>query len=787
MAKEEHRPRSVPFGGVTPPSAAPSPPAGTAQGLKAQLAYREKLLQLINRIHAAKSLDTIFIELKQDMLDLVDAERMTFYAVDRERREIYSRFLDVDTVKEIRVPINPTSVAGYVAKTGDRVNIADAYNKDELARIDNTLSFDASWDRKTGFRTRQILAVPIMYENRLMMGVIQLLNKKRGDQFTSDDQANVVEIAKTMATALHTLQRLHRRRPGKFDYLRIQDLITEDELNQAITEARRQQTDVESILVSKYRIRKEDIGVALTMFYKCQFIEFTDKIIIPPELLANVKVDYLKKNYWVPVAQRGKTIEVLVDNPHDVQKVDNVKRLFAGYDVRFFVGLRQDIIQFIDYATNQDTGTGGSITSILGELAEEVAVEEEEEGGDREVDLNDSAVVRLANQVILDAYKAGASDIHIEPYLGKNDTVIRYRIDGGCIEYQKVPASFRRAIVARLKIMSSLDIAERRKPQDGKIKFKLQDNKEIELRVATIPTAGGNEDVVMRILAASEPIPLDKLGMTDRNFREFREIISKPYGLILCVGPTGSGKTTSLHSALGYINKPDRKIWTAEDPVEITQYGLRQVQVQPKIGFTFAAALRAFLRADPDVIMIGEMRDEETAHAGIEASLTGHLVLSTLHTNSASETVVRLLDMGLDPFNFADALLGILAQRLVKRLCATCKEAYHPEIDEFIGVVMGYGEREFEKLGIHYDENFVLYKGKGCANCNNSGYRGRAGIHELLVATDPVKKLVQTRARVSEIGEAAQAEGMTTLLQDGILKAIKGLTDYKQVKAVALK
>jgi len=788
MAFGDKRPKNVPFGGPRPqpgPTSAPAPES--AEGLGQQLAYRDKLVRVINRIHAAKNLDSIFIELKQDMLDLFDAERMTFYAVDRERREIYSRFLDVDTVKEIRVPINPTSVAGYVAKTGERVNIADAYNQAELARIDNTLSFDASWDRKTGFRTRQILAIPIMYENRLMMGVIQLLNKKRGNQFTRQDEENVAEIAKTLATALHTLQRLSRRRPGKFDYLRIQDLLTEDELNQAITEARRQQTDVETILVTKYRIRKEDIGVALSMFYKCQFIEFSDKLIVPPELLANVKVDYLRKNFWVPLAQRGKTVEVLIDNPHDVQKVDNVKHVYAGHEVRFFVGLRQDILQFIDFAT-EGQSEGGSITSILGELAEEVAgAEGEEVDEERELDLNDSAVVRLANQIILDAYKAGASDIHVEPYLGRHDTEIRYRVDGGCIEYQKVPASFKRALVARLKIMSGLDVTERRKPQDGKIKFKLPEGKEIELRVASIPTAGGNEDLVLRILAASEPIPFDKLGLTDRNFREFREIVSKPYGLVLCVGPTGSGKTTTLHSGLGYINKPDRKIWTAEDPVEITQYGLRQVQVQPKIGFTFAAALRSFLRADPDVIMIGEIRDEETAETAIEASLTGHLVLSTLHTNSAAETVVRLLDMGLDPFNFADALLGIMAQRLVKRICSSCKEAYHPGIDEFIAIVMGYGEREFERLGVHYNDNFMLYRGRGCSNCNQTGYRGRAGIHELLVASADVKKMIQTRARVSEVAETAKAEGMTTLLQDGILKAIKGVTDYKQVKAVAIK
>jgi type II secretory ATPase GspE/PulE/Tfp pilus assembly ATPase PilB-like protein len=305
--------------------------------------------------------------------------------------------------------------------------------------------------------------------------------------------------------------------------------------------------------------------------------------------------------------------------------------------------------------------------------------------------------------------------------------------------------------------------------------------------VATIPTSGANEDVVMRILASNEPIPIDKLGMTERNLRELRVIAEKPYGLILCVGPTGSGKTTSLHSILGYINKPERKIWTAEDPVEITQYGLRQVQVHPKIGFTFANAMRSFLRADPDVIMVGEMRDQETAETAIEASLTGHLVFSTLHTNSAVETVVRLLDMGIDSFNFADALLGVLAQRLVKRICDGCKEAYRPERVEFDALVQSYGKDDFHALGHRFDSRFGLYRGRGCAQCNNTGYRGRGGIHELLISTDEIKRLIQTKARVSEIFTHAKAEGMTTLIQDGILKSLEGLTDFRQVKAVAIK
>jgi type II secretory ATPase GspE/PulE/Tfp pilus assembly ATPase PilB-like protein len=275
--------------------------------------------------------------------------------------------------------------------------------------------------------------------------------------------------------------------------------------------------------------------------------------------------------------------------------------------------------------------------------------------------------------------------------------------------------------------------------------------------------------------------------MTPRNVRELKKIAEKPYGLVLCVGPTGSGKTTTLHSLLGHINKPDRKIWTAEDPVEITQYGLRQVQVMPKIGFDFAAAMRAFLRADPDVIMVGEMRDEETASTGIEASLTGHLVLSTLHTNSAIETVIRLLDMGLDPFNFADALLGILGQRLVKRVCGDCRQEYHPERSEFDELAQAFGEEAFATLNQRYDDSFVLYRGKGCASCNKTGYRGRLGIHELFIATDEMKRLIQSRARVAEMLERAKGEGMTTLVQDGVMKTLAGLTDFRQVKAVAIK
>jgi len=335
--------------------------------------------------------------------------------------------------------------------------------------------------------------------------------------------------------------------------------------------------------------------------------------------------------------------------------------------------------------------------------------------------------------------------------------------------------------------MANLDIAERRRPQDGKIKVRCQDSADIELRVVTIPTVGANEDVVLRLLGSAGPLPLDRLALSERNLRELRRLSEKPYGVILCVGPTGSGKTTTLHGVLGHINTTERKIWTAEDPVEITQPGLRQVQVRSKIGFTFAEALRSFLRADPDVIMVGEIRDGETAQIAVEAGLTGHLVLSTLHTNSAPETVVRLLDLGISPFNFADALLGILAQRLVKRVCDACATAYHPAPDDWAELARVYGEEGSDLLSAAPEPDQELRRGKGCESCIGTGYRGRMAIHELLICSDTIKRLILTRAPVSEILGQARTEGMATIVQDGVRKVLQGLTTIEQVRISALR
>jgi type II secretory ATPase GspE/PulE/Tfp pilus assembly ATPase PilB-like protein len=543
--------------------------------------------------------------------------------------------------------------------------------------------------------------------------------------------------------------------------------------------------DLETVLLDRYRVPKDALGSALSDFYQCPYLPYDERTIIDADLLKTLNLDYLKKNFWLPIMRRGSLIDVLTSDPHDFDKCWDVRRTFPGMTIRYAVGLRRDIEQFLHLARGQ--GTSGSIGAILGELVNDINLEPAIDSLTSGIDENDSAIVRLTNQVIAEADRLGASDIHIEPYEDREDMAVRLRIDGTCSTFMRIPAIYRRAIVSRIKVMANLDIAERRKPQDGKIRYRLTKDREVELRVATLPTSGQEEDVVLRLLTAKQPMPLDAMEFAPTTLQAIQAIAEKPHGIILCVGPTGSGKTTTLHAILKHINTDERKIWTAEDPIEITQKGLRQVQVHPKIGLTFATAMRAFLRADPDVIMIGEMRDKETADIAIEASLTGHLVLSTLHTNSAVETVIRLLDLGCDSFNFADAMLGVLAQRLCKRICTQCKEAYRPTRQEYDELVQGYGTLAWPSLGIEYRADWSLYRGRGCEACNRTGFKGRVPVHEFLRGSEEMKRLIQSRAGTADMLSLAMKESMSTLVQDGIRKVLGGETTYRQVRAVAMK
>ena len=569
----------------------------------------------------------------------------------------------------------------------------------------------------------------------------------------------------------------------KFDYLIAQRFVTREQLAAALAEAKEQEGSVESLLIEKYGLRKADVGQSLSLFYRCPFVLFDRRTHVSADLLTNLSLQNLKRAGWIPLRREDDTVTVLVTDPHDLPLADSIERMFPGSKIQLAVSLLEDIHQFINAVPAADgQAVGGEPWA-----ADDPLHTGEPDADDlpfAEVSESDHTVVRLTHQIILDAYHERASDIHIEPGGRRHQTVVRFRVDGTCFQFREVPSLLSLPLIARLKIMANLDITERRKPQDGKMRVRVPE-RDLELRIVTIPTVGGNEDVVLRLLAAQDLIPLAAQGLSERNLRELKLIAQKPYGLILCVGPTGSGKTTTLHAVLNHISTPEKKVWTVEDPVEITQRGLRQVQMNPKIGLTFATAIRSFLRGDPDVIMVGEMRDRETTAIVLEASLTGHLVLSTLHTNSAVETIARLLDLGLDPFNFADAILGVVAQRLVKRLCHDCRQPYDASAKEIEELAIAYGA-EFHRLP-RRAEPLQLYRGKGCSSCKFTRYRGRLAIHELLIASDDIKDMINRRNPGPEIFQQAKAEGMTTLIQDGIMKVLEGLTDFKQVRFAAIR
>ena len=556
-------------------------------------------------------------------------------------------------------------------------------------------------------------------------------------------------------------------------------LVSREQVNEALTQQKAgKRKQIGLILIERKLITEDQLLAALAQKFGLRVIDL-DNVTPAKEALKIVPRDMVERMQILPIALDKKRLTVATTNPTDPTIAENL-RFATGCQVELVCSRATQIGEKIAalYEKQEER-----VEDLIEEL-EEIEVEIDDEPELDKITESDSKVINLVNKVLLDAHKRGISDIHFEPGMGPQPLKIRYRKDGICYTVHQVAATYKAAVISRIKIISKLDIAEHRRPQSGKILLK-QAGERIEYRVEITPTIGGQEDAVLRVLASSCIYPLDQIGFTHRNLERFKVLLKRPYGIILCVGPTGSGKTTSLHSALAEINTPETKIWTAEDPVEITQEGLRQVQVHPKIGFNFDEAMRSFLRADPDVIMIGEMRDPVTAKTAIGASLTGHLVFSTLHTNSAPETVIRLIEMGMDPYNFADAMLGILAQRLARKLCGECKEAYRPTHMEYDELVEAYGAERFKANGLPaFSKNLTLMKKVGCDACEGMGYAGRIAVHELLVNSAAIKQAIKRNSGVDEVSKIAVEEGMTTLRMDGIEKIFLGLTDLHQVNRV---
>jgi type II secretory ATPase GspE/PulE/Tfp pilus assembly ATPase PilB-like protein len=778
------------------------------RGVTFEALYFRQLQLVTNRIHETENIDQIMLEASQDICKLFNADRLTLYAVNEDRTSIVSKVkTGLNTSRDLKLPISAQSIAGYVAMSKQMLNIADVYDDEALKKIHPGLSFLQEVDKRSGYRTKQMLVAPVM-DGSTLYGVLQVINNRSDQPFAKLEEDGAQQLCKTLGIAIRQrMQRAEdgqRRRATKYDGLVAEGVLTQEELEKCIQKAREEGQSVEHLLMADYRIRPAQMGASLSKFFGVPYEAFNAGRIRSEMLHGSLKRHFVEQQSWMPLEETPEGLVIMCVDPEATRGARVVPQVFPkiskfSYCVTTQTEFEETLNQLFG-AGNE----GGSIDQLLADMDSPLENDANDDSS-LESAAADNELVKFVNKVIIDAYKQKASDIHIEPMPGKAKTGIRFRIDGTLLPYIEVPAQFRQAMVTRLKIMCDLDISEKRKPQDGKIKFKKYGPLDIELRVATIPSAGGVEDVVMRILAAGEPIPLEKLGLTAHNKERLEKTISKPYGLFYVCGPTGSGKTTTLHSILKFLNTPDTKIWTAEDPVEITQKGLRQVQVNKKAGIDFALVMRAFLRADPDIIMVGESRDKETVSMGVEASLTGHMVFSTLHTNSAPESITRLLDMGMDPFNFADALLGILAQRLAKKLC-DCKEAYQPASQEVKDFIKEYSEElrhtdawksdpggEAQKLLDDWttrygkDGQLTMYRAVGCDKCNQTGYKGRIGLHELMIADDAAKKLIQERARVAELFAAALNSGMHTLKMDGMEKVLLGMTDLKMVRSVCIK
>lgn len=564
------------------------------------------------------------------------------------------------------------------------------------------------------------------------------------------------------------------------DILIASNLITQEQLEDAIAQQSRDKNKkIGALLIERNHITADQLLSALAIKFQLEFVNI-EEMEPTPGALASLPYHLVSQMQIIPLADNGDHLVVATSKPAEHADLGDTLRFITNRRIKFVIAPSSQIVAAIDKYYTKDEQ---KVEDIIGEMTDDV-IGLEEAADTADVDETDSKIIKLINKILLDAYSKDASDIHLEPGAGRDPLVVRYRVDGLCHVSHEIPPIYKRAMLSRIKIMSNLDITERRKPQSGKILIRYRDKK-VEYRVETTPTVGGNEDAVLRVLAKSKPIPLENIGFSTRDQKIFKNLVSRPSGVFLCVGPTGSGKTTTLHSALNYINTPERKIWTAEDPVEITQKGLRQVQINTKIGFTFQEALRSFLRSDPDVIMIGEMRDRETAKTAIEASLTGHVVFSTLHTNNAPETLVRLVEMGMDPISFSEALTAVIAQRLVRMLCKKCKKTFKPNKEEYEALRVTYGPGWFEKneMAKAY-EKADLKQRVGCKDCDQVGYRGRTAIYEMLQNTNKIKQGIKDRASTEDLRLLALENGMRTLRMDGVEKVFEGVTDLSEILRV---
>lgn len=726
--------------------------------------------QLQDTITQHPVLEDAFAHIEPLVMSAFDVERLSVFQRRTQHRDLVSRYKTGDETRELKVPVNTHSVAGYVAMAQHSIVVNNPYDESALKEIHFRLRFDKKYDRLTRFKTRNVLSAPIK-QNGVLLGVLEIVNKINSD--FNDDDVKLAESVCDLIASKYTYELGGTHKP--FDYLVYKAKIDPKVLGSFPTNSSIKY--VAQQLNTEHQLSETQICEALSVYYQVPYFEYQPNIYSLSHRDSKLSLSYLKHNCVAIINDGHEQPIILMFEPNNTTLLMEIESALGTDNYQIAFSLPSHIMKYLG-ETDDPVSKASDFDDILGEIhTSDINQKEKEIEFVRE---DEPAIVRLVSNILMEAVRLDASDIHIDPER-ECPTWVRMRVDGIVRDINQVPEHHHNALISRIKIMSGLNISEKRLPQDGKLTFTVS-KKTVEVRVATIPTVVG-EGVVLRILAGGSIIPMDKINLSSRNLRMMEGMVTMPHGIILVVGPTGSGKTTTLHAILSHLNTPEKKIWTAEDPVEIKQYRMQQVQVNPKIGFTYANALRAFLRADPDIILIGEMRDKETASAGVEASLTGHLVLSTLHTNSAPETVTRLIDLGIDPVNFSDACIGVLAQRLVRVLCKNCREQYKATEPELDFLQRQYGVEFINELNLEGDVE--LFKPKGCSKCDDTGYKGRTGVHELLAMTPNLRTLVYKGATIMDIKAQAMQDGMRTLTQDAVLKVLKGDTDITQAQILS--
>ena len=751
----------------------------------------DSLNKLTQAIQSVKNPDELFLELKKPLLAIFEAGDAVIFTVNSEHDKIYSRIDCNGITKEIQLAVDHSSIAGFVATESTPLNVKNVEDPDELMGHHQNLQFNDWWNKTIGIKIRSALTIPLLHSNTLM-GVLQLVNKNNETGFSAIDENNAFIIAKNIALAFQNMEKFETLKPTKFSFLITNGFLTEDELTLISKKSQEAGSDVEDLLVKELYLRPLDVGKSLESFYYIPYTGFDESTLKPDLDGLTMDSKTLRNQNWVPLKNDATGLVILINDPTNKKVIESIKQLFPQKTIDFRVGLKMDIQEYINEFYEADESANIPETDKLPEdKTLELVIDEEYQAKAKAKD--DKAVPPDSNNKFFDemlsiAIRQGVTDIHIEPGMEGKNLLIRLRKDSACRVFEEIPSSNQKEIINHIKKLAHLDTSVNQLPQNGKFNWSLEANK-FELSVVIFPTIGNLEDAMIRVTQIGKPvpryIPITQMEFSDPNLDKIMSRIHATRGMILVTGPEGTGKTTSQHAFLGHLNTPDKKIVTAELPVDIIQNGIRQIQINDEIGLNYAFALETFLLGNPDIIMIGEIKDTPTLKLCIEAAKE-RLIFSSLQAKSTMDAIRKMREMNIDSMQFANSFLLIMAQKLVPGLCDACKEDYHPSQEEFEMLEKFYGDNNFSDLGFQYNDNLTLKKAVGCKQCIFTGYSGKIALQEVLERTPELNRLIAEKASMEDIHNQALKDGMITLNQDGIYKIMNGDCDFKKIQEAFL-